>query len=334
MASSRAKAPLKSRRLQWLAAGILVAIATYSVGWYWLAGKLETEAIRTIQNASQNGQALTCENAEARGYPFRIGLFCDAVGARLPSAGITVSAKALRSAAQIYAPNKIVTELDGPALVEAPGLAPLKLDWELLHASFVQGLGQPERVSVEARQLTISARQEADRTAPLAAIGNGQVHARLRGEALDLAASIEGMKLPGAQFSAIPEALFTLDATLPKGAALTRESTDPAHPLRGQTIELRDLTYAFPLDQASIALKGTVGIDEAGLADGAIDVKVVKPEAFGAAAHAAFPNAAAEIDPIVNGLSAIAQSGAPVTITVKKGKMSAGLFPLGELPPL
>ncbi len=335
MTSSEGPQTRPGRRLRWLAAAIPLAIAVYSGGWYWLAGKVDMAVSTAIETARGNGEEITCENHKAGGFPFRLGLFCDSISVRLPSEGIMVAAGAFRSAAQVYQPSKMVAELDSPGHVEAPGLRPLKLDWENLRASFVHDKGDPERVSIETRAMNIGAREAADAFLPLAEIADGEAHMRINGEALDLAASGKGIALTQPGLTAIPEALFSLDASLSKGAALVRGGpADPAHPLRGQTIELRDLTYAFPDEQASIVVTGTVRIDDAGLADGALQMKTVKPEAFGDAARIAFPEAQEQIDPIVNGLTAVAQSGAPVTVTLTKSRMSAGLFPLGDLPPL
>ncbi len=334
MASSPRTHAKPRRRLQGLAAAIVLGAAAYTGGWYWAAGKLSETVSAAMVKARQGGQEIACDSHEARGFPFRMGLFCNSVSVRLPGEGVTVAAGALRSAAQIYQPSKIIAELDGPGLVEAPRIVPLKLDWENLRASFVHDNGTPERISVETSKLSVGAREAADGLLPLADVEAAEAHARANGEAIDIAASGNGIAMTQPGLTAIPAARFSLDATLPQGRELVRAgAVDPAHPLRGQTIELRHLTYAFPEEQATIALKGTLSVGMDGLADGTVEVRVENPEAFGDAARIAFPDAAADIDPIVNGLKAVTQSGNPVTITLQKGRMSAGLFPLGELPP-
>ena len=62
-----------------------------------------------------------CVNLTARGFPFRIGLFCDRVAFEQPSAAMTLSAGAFRSAGQIYDPMRLVAELDGPAKITRRG---------------------------------------------------------------------------------------------------------------------------------------------------------------------------------------------------------------------
>jgi hypothetical protein len=335
MASSQANTTTYSRRMKWLAAGIVVLAAAYSGAWYWIAGEIDAEVRQAIAGEEAQGRTVNCENSTVRGYPFRLGLFCDSVGLRLPAEGINLSAGALRSAAQVYAPGHVVTELDGPAFIDIPDLRPLRLDWELLHASLIHSAGEPERVSVEAKAMAVGQREAGDNTVPVLKFDQGETHVRIVGEALDIASSGEGLVIAVSTLAGIPKAAFRVEASLPGGAPLIRgQMADKSHPLRGQTFDLRDVTLSFPEREASISLKGTAAIDARGLADGTIELRFTKPEVLGEAVRIAFPQAAPQIDPVIGGLTAIAQTGAPVTITLTKGKISAGLFPLGELPPL
>ncbi|MCO0638067.1 DUF2125 domain-containing protein, partial [Lutimaribacter sp. EGI FJ00014] len=135
MASSTGGGSRFARRMFLLAAAIAVAVLTYTATWFYLARALEQRTAETVATLNGNGVRAFCEEPEAKGYPFRIGLFCRSVFYENRKGGISVRAGALRSAAQVYQPFRVVGELDGPATIRLPFAAALEARWENLRAS-------------------------------------------------------------------------------------------------------------------------------------------------------------------------------------------------------
>ena len=194
MASSDRK-PNYNRRFFWFSVFIVVLFGGYSASWFWLAGRLETAASAAVARFGQDGRTAECENLVVRGFPFRIGLFCDGVRYEDSGGSLSASAAAFRSAAQVYSPFHIVAELDGPATVAAPQIGPLTLSWRNLRASTVLGEGLPDRASVEADALSAEGTVGALVDAALADIDHAEGHMRRNGSDLDVAGSFTDAKV-------------------------------------------------------------------------------------------------------------------------------------------
>ncbi len=107
----------------------------YSAGWFYVANRVKKEAEASIASLNRDGVTAECANLDVRGFPFRLGVFCDSVGYGDPGRNIVITAGSLRSAAQVYQPWRVVTELDGPLRTAVSDLPPLWLDWDKLRAS-------------------------------------------------------------------------------------------------------------------------------------------------------------------------------------------------------
>src|SRR5690606_20068354 len=132
---------------------IVVLFGGYSLGWFYLAGKFEADAKSAIAALSRDGATVECANPTARGYPFRLGLFCDRILLEDAGQDVSISAGNFRSAGQIYDPSRLVAELDGPARIAAPETGAFALDWENLRTSIRLARPLPQRISVEGTML-------------------------------------------------------------------------------------------------------------------------------------------------------------------------------------
>ena len=108
-----------SRRFMWLAIAIVAAAAHYSGGWYRFAGQKDAPHARTVADLNAGGDRADCTNRSIRGYPFRVGLFCDEASFAAADGSASVTATGLRSAANVYQPFRIVGELDRIAVSAA-----------------------------------------------------------------------------------------------------------------------------------------------------------------------------------------------------------------------
>src|SRR5690606_36732484 len=70
MTSTHPPRPNYSRRFFWFALAILAGIALYTAGWYYAAGELTRQVNAGVAGLNGGGKRASCENAQARGYPF------------------------------------------------------------------------------------------------------------------------------------------------------------------------------------------------------------------------------------------------------------------------
>jgi hypothetical protein len=139
------------RRYAILLLGVFAVIAGWSAAWKYAAGRAAGAAAEWRAHEAANGRVFACGDEAIAGYPFRIEVTCrDAraefhdfrppLGVRLPRV-LTVG--------QIYTPNRLISEFDGPLQVgEAGRAAEFSANWSLGQASVSGILTRPDRVSV------------------------------------------------------------------------------------------------------------------------------------------------------------------------------------------
>lgn len=327
MASSERK-PNYSRRFFWLAVFIVLLFGGYSVAWYYAAGRLETVATAVIAKFSRDGRSADCAKPTARGYPFRIGLFCDNVRYEDSERQISASAAAFRSAAQVYNPFHIVAELDSPATVSAPGLGPVSLDWTKLRASTVLDMDSPERVSVEADGLAVSGGTGA---ASLLNVGHAEGHMRKNGTDLDLAASFAEARLAPVLTKGITLPLLggEADLTIKDGADIRQLDKES---LRGRSGTIRTLMLSTG-EGTGLSVSGPFVFSTVGVLDADFTVTVRNPKALAAQLIEIFPDKASQINASFMGLATLGDNPT-LPLKVSGGKAKLGFIPLGDIPPL
>lgn len=318
------------RRFKWFAAAITAVIALYTGGWYYVAGIIDSEASKAIASANLNGVRLDCENSEVRGYPFRLGLNCQTVNLKHSVADISFSAGAFRSAAQVYNPAFLVSELDGTALLEVPGLLPLVFDWQVLRSSVRLATPLPTRISVEGREIAAAFADPA-RKIDLLRAETLEMHLRPNGPAVEMAASVVRLAVNQALLEGrqIPAVDGGIDLAIDDGV---RWATSARQSLRGQTGSLRQSYLALDAD-SSIRAKGTFGVDYDGLLDADLTVTVRGVVKLAKAAAEAFPESVSEIENFAASLKALGEN-AELPLRVSKGRITYGFFDLGTVPPL
>lgn len=326
MTSSQTPDPRYSRRILWLAVFVAVLFGGYSAAWFHFAGRLEAQAKALLAEANANGMSVDCERPTARGFPFRIGLYCDAV--RFDDRrGTAVSAGALRSAAQFYNPFHIVGELDGPSTVAVPRFGTFALDWSELRASVRLATPLPERVSVEGAGLTAGVAAGP----PLASAQAFQGHFRPNGADLDLAGSVVDF-VPAAsllQGRALPPLSGAFDATVKDGVRLLGTG---ASGLRGQSGTIRQLSVST--DAATgVDLKGTFAVDQQGIIDADLSITLRNPKGLAEVAAKAAPEAKDKIDQAMMGIGMLGANPS-LPLKIRKGKAMLGFIPLGSVPAL
>lgn len=331
MSSSAASARTYSRRFLWLAAFIVVLVGAYSAGWFYLADRVAKGANAAIASLNRDGVTAECANPAVRGYPFRLGLYCDSLGYEDPARNVIATAGSLRTVAQIYEPMHVLAELDGPLRTVAPGMQPLWLDWDKLRASVRIARPLPRRLSVEAEGLSIQTDPDEGEPVILFSAAKVEGHLRPNGADLDWAGSFAGLQVDPAAAGGrtLPVLSGSGDATLKDGVQLVEAKV---RSLRGQSGTIRNLDLSTGPD-TSVAVSGTFSVGADGLLDADLTIQMRDPKGVSAALSAAFPEAREQI---INGFSGLSMLGDAPTLPLKisRGKAVLGFIPLGDVPPL
>lgn len=313
----------------WLAIAVVAVIGLYSVGWHFAAKRLEQEVNTAIGALNQNGRRVNCESAEARGYPFRIGIFCRSVLFEDAARGMALKARAFRSAAQVYNPFHVIGELDGKATLQVPGLNALDLDWTSLRASVRLAQPLPDRVSLEANELDVRLDEPGTAAPRFGSAERLELHFRPAGADIDLALRFAGLQVaPDILDGAVVPALQGLvDVQVVDGAA-----QPDLNDLRGRSAMVRTVSVSVDED-TGVTITGPVSVDDDGLVEAQLQVIVRNPARIGELLATLMPDRRQEIELSVSGLSAMGETPT-LPLRIVKGEISLGFLSLGSIPPL
>ncbi|MDQ6432652.1 DUF2125 domain-containing protein [Mesorhizobium sp. LHD-90] len=315
------------RRIFWLGVVIAIVAGGYTAGWFWLARKIEAQTLATLARLEERGVKAECINPTARGYPFRIGLYCDRVAFARPAEALTVAAGAFRSAGQIYDPMRLVAELDSPATISAPG-GQIALDWRALRASMRLTTALPERVSLEGSKLRLGM----DERAQLVTADTFEAHMRPNEADLDVAGRFGGLVIDPSLVAGrnVPSLSGEADLSVKDGVALLAER-GPLK-LRGRSGIVRDLTLQLG-DKGALKLSGPFSIDLDGLIDADLKVAISDPKALAVSLSQVFPE---QEDKIKQGFAGLAFFGSKPSLPMRitKGEVTLSFIPLGKIKPV
>lgn len=319
-----------SRKFAWLAGAIVAGVLLWTAGWYGFAAKVETDLPDTLAKFVGPSASAQCTAADVRGYPFRFGVFCEALSYENTAEGINANSGAFRSAAQVYRPQHAVAEIDGPLVLNTSGLA-LRADWQVLKASAQAVTNGLDRGSVEARNVSfdIDGTGLAQRFALQAE--KMTAHARRNGPDLDLAAYVDNLRndlIPG-----LTARTFAFEATLTEKSSLLEI---PFVPLHGPfDAVLHRLAIEFD-ETSSLELTGPVQIDANNLISGNLELTISDLQQFTERAAGFTPEIAGllrQFGPMIAALDTRPGDDAvTLPLTVRSNLVSLGFIPLGQLP--
>ncbi|MCV0381093.1 DUF2125 domain-containing protein [Nitratireductor sp.] len=319
-----------SRRFLLFALFIVLAILVYTGGWFYAADTLERRTITAIEDINLGQQNVNCEEPTARGYPFRIGLFCRSVSFENAETGVSVNAGAFRSAAQVYQPMRTVGELDSPAKITAPHFPPVEANWDNMRLSARLTTRLPERVSSEATNVVLTL--DDDTRQPIARADSIQTHTRQNGANVDFAFIAQKLSLDpaltsGATIPALDgEVLLSLD----DGVALLANARNG---LRGRSGSVQNLRLSVAGTEAGLSLQGPIRIAENGLIDAELRVTVNEPQTIARLAGDLFPAQRDQIQSITSGLANLGKAPT-LPVNIRQGRVFVGFIPLGRVPPV
>ena len=327
MTLTEQRTPNYGRRILWLAAFVVVLFGGYSAGWFYLADRLAIRAKAVIAEANRDGVTVECENPVTRGFPFRLGVYCDRVAYGNAAEALGLTAGNLRMAGQIYDPLRFIAELDGPAMVATPRNGSLKIDWEKLRASVRWASPLPERVSVEGGGVAATTATGI----PLATVGAFEAHMRPNGRDLDLASSFEGLALDPALVDGrtLPAFSGESDLTIDGGVDLRSIRIED---LRGRSGTIRNASLSVGGD-SGFTVNGSFSIGDDGLIDADLKLTVRDPQELSAILAEAFPEKRREIRNVSSALSFMGNDPT-LPLVIERGEAKLAFFTLGDIPPL
>ena len=332
-ASSRSNV---SAKIWALAAGILLVIGLYTAGWFYAASMLKEKTLALLGDQQRHGVTAICQDAEYRGYPFRIGLFCSKVSIDDKTNGVAATFGALRSAAQIYQPSHIVWELDGPAETRTGTGIAASSQWESLQSSLITTLGGVDRSSTVIKGLMTGIVSTQTAQAFDVKVGHTEAHLRQNGNDLDAAITLQDTDVTAkGSPQIVPRFTAVGDVTLAGKAALLA-GQDPGRGIYGTKGEMRRLGIDLGNGQA-LSISGPFSVGDDGRISGKLRVEVDKLSAWRDQIKASAPQLAKTVDTATKMLSAMTGGGdrAAIDLTLNNGKVILGGFiAIGEIPPL
>jgi hypothetical protein len=153
--ANRSRRPRYARRRNRRYIGMLVLFVALIGGWSWFwhyaSGQAEVAIDGWRAREAKAGRIYKCGSQTIGGYPFRIEVNCDNASAlfRSNQPPVEIKTSGMLIAAQIYQPNLLITEFQGPLTIADPGKSPtIVADWKLGQSSVRGTPSAPERVSL------------------------------------------------------------------------------------------------------------------------------------------------------------------------------------------
>jgi hypothetical protein len=139
------------RRYLFLLLAVLAVIAGWSALWKYAASRAAEASAQWRAQEAARGHIFDCNDETIAGYPFRIEVTCRQARAEFRDfrPALAVALPRVLTVAQIYTPNLLISEFEGPLqLGEAGRPAEFHANWSLGQASVSGILSKPDRVSV------------------------------------------------------------------------------------------------------------------------------------------------------------------------------------------
>lgn len=324
-------------KLTILAAGLVAAAAVYTGAWFYLAGRLEDHANAFIASLTGKHVDAACTRLEVGGFPFEIGLRCDAVRAKDTRDGATIDAGAFRSAAQFGRPGHVVSRLQGPLRVSAPDGSTVEADWQMLGSSTVfwnDGLTRGDFQTKQFRATVDGPLVPARLNLQAAGM---EAHTRQNKGDLDAAFTVDRLAVRGAGLPVgFPLADVSGNATLDgMGRLLHGGSRVSARDLRGSSGTLHALTAKLGSD-ATLSARGPFSFDASGRLNGKFKIRIADLDAWEKAVAQILPQARKTLADATGMLKMLAgRDGAvSMTLTARDGELMLGIVPIAKIPPV
>ncbi|MGV8939127.1 MAG: DUF2125 domain-containing protein [Allorhizobium sp.] len=325
-----------SRKFALLGFAILAAVLLYTAGWFYATSLMKDRLTLAFNQDNPAAAAVTCDDMDVRGFPFRLGVYCSRVDIDDNRNGLSATFGAFRSAAQVYAPGHIVWEMDGPAEIRSALGVAVQAEWQNLRSSLIAGLGGMDRTSLEAEGLKASITSTIDNRVVDIDATHSELHLRREGEDLeaailfkDIQAVIRDSAIP------LPRISASADVTLAGKGDFINLNDESGKGLYGASGELRRLVVDLG-EGRILTLSGPFSFGDDGYLSGEMLVAVESIDAWSASLQTLVPQSAIQIKSGSNMLKALlgGKDTGSATISIRNGQMSLSFIPLGTIPPI
>jgi len=316
-----------SRKIRRLGIAVIIVVALYSAGWFFVASKFET----FLKDRMSRGPVdIACPGLTTSGFPFLIGFTCDKT--EVTDRANSLTSGAFRAAARIYSPGSAVVELDGPANLSLADGSSLQATWKSMRSSFSVGFTRLKTFSGVGEHVSLNYLSDALYSAIVAKASHGELHIRGTGNDLEAAVLARDFQLGTEGGEPILPVLSTsLQITFADRIGALEGQHLSAKPMRGELtsfkIEMPDGLYG--------ELSGPYEIDSEGYVSGEFKTHLEKLNLWESHLTKLFPEAQSTISGMAALLKGLAKDDkVTVNLVVDKGTITLSMVPLGKIPPL
>ncbi|MBJ3777185.1 DUF2125 domain-containing protein [Acuticoccus mangrovi] len=313
----------------------LVAIVGWSVLWFMAAGIVDRQMKKAELGAQAAGMIASCNNRSVTGFPFRIEVRCTG-GSRVGNGDARTTVGGLTVVAQVYSPNRVLAEVEGPAELVLRDMRPVIADWTLAHASARLNFGARslERLDAEIKQATVDVVGGID-------FSVGEVDANLRRSPdnprdLDVALNLQRVR----PIEGGAPADVTFVGRLGDGAALIAGQADALlEIIAAQGVPLTIERATFASGDLAVSASGVLTLGADGKVDGEVDLAIAGHDGELPYVATMAPQAEATLRTLFKNVLAFApetqlgkRTGKKISLTIRDGRVMAGFVPLATLP--
>ena len=331
---NRAPARGGTLRFKVLLGVVVFVIVAWTAAWFGVASFFEHEVEKALLAANDGRRAIDCRERRIAGYPFRIELRCGD-GTRLESPEVALTLGGLVGVVLVYDPWRAIVEARSPATLDRP--IPGTAEWEVAHASvsFADFAVDQFRAEIQA----IAFRSDVlphPVTVDLAGLYLRPVPEKP--DDVDLGVRLQNLvPVPDAP-SVDLRARLLLEGAGPllagDSAAVERRIMDDGLPVTIDEILIES-------GDAKASVGGTLTVRPDGLVDGDLTVAIAAPGGKLPYLDLVSPDLARAASGILRNVLPFAPEtrigetpARSVPITIRSGRVSAGIVPLGRIPPI
>ncbi len=342
------------RNKRWIMAPLIIFVViavAWSVFWFYAAGQIETRLDAALERSAAQGRAITCAERSVSGFPFRFELRCEApaLSVNRDDERFTLNGGSLVGVAQIYRPQHIILQLQGPVTLASPDMPrTMQVRFASAAASAVLSFSGPERISLVLTDVEADVGDDTSRTLIL---GKSSFEAHLRASpapdakpgTYDLVSRLDCAALPvvDAKLGAAPMKLEIQGTITGMSDWSSRPFPDRLRAWQASGGSLHLVLAQLDRAETSVKATGDVTLDVEGRPDGKLFVALAGADILAGKLKdqgLIKPNVA---QLFTVGLSMLGKpsniSGKPaveVPLTLREGRASLGAFPVGTLEPL
>lgn len=319
-----------SRNIRRLGIAVVIVVALYAAGWFFVASKIEGLVGDFI--ARPGPVQLTCDNLKRAGTPFRIGFDCTQTAIKDNATGGLISAGAIRAVAHIFNPGSALVELDGPLHASMLDGGVVTANWSLLRSGFSVGFSGLKTLDITGEGLSTDYFDYNLIEPILAKATSGEFHIRANGADLETAVIARDFSLSTKSGTEILPTLSTSTMLTMKDRAGVLEGRPFfAKPMTGELtsfkIEMPDGLYG--------EMSGPYEIDDEGYISGQFKTTLEKLNLWESRLNTLFPKARSTISGMAALLKGLSKDGkVTVNLVVDKGTITLSMVPIGKIPPL